>query len=72
MSHLRRSVQYCSKLLLQEDLLRGESMTVEGLTIVVYECFVLVCVYVCVCVFIKLHINAQSVPIILVILCHSH
>ena len=51
MSHLRRSVQYCSKLLLQEDLLRGESMTVEGLTIVVYECFVLVCVYVCVCVY---------------------
>ena len=27
---------------------------------------------VCVCVFIKLHITAQSGPIILVILCHSH
>ena len=29
-------------------------------------------VYVCVCVFIKLHITAQSGPVILVILCHSH
>ena len=29
-----------------------------------------VCVYVC--VFIKLHISAQSGPVILVILCHSH
>ena len=28
--------------------------------------------YVCVCVFIKLHITAQSGPVILVILCHSH
>ena len=27
---------------------------------------------VCVCVFIKLHITAQSGPVILVILCHSH
>ena len=27
---------------------------------------------VCVCVFIKLHIAAQSGPVILVILCHSH
>ena len=26
----------------------------------------------CVCVFIKLHITAQSGPVILVILCHSH
>ena len=26
---------------------------------------------VCVCVFIKLHITAQSGPVILVILCHS-
>ena len=32
------------------------------------------CVYVCmcVCVLIKLHITAQSGPVILVILCHSH
>ena len=30
------------------------------------------CVRVCVCVFIKLHITAQSGPVILVILCHSH
>ena len=27
---------------------------------------------VCVCVFIKLYITAQSGPVILVILCHSH
>ena len=27
---------------------------------------------VCVCLFIKLHITAQSGPVILVILCHSH
>ena len=27
---------------------------------------------VCVCVFIELHITAQSGPVILVILCHSH
>ena len=26
----------------------------------------------CVCIFIKLHITAQSGPVILVILCHSH
>ena len=31
-----------------------------------------VCVCVCVCAFIKLHITAQSGPVILVILCHSH
>ena len=31
-----------------------------------------VCVYVDVCVFSKLHITAQSGPVILVILCHSH
>ena len=32
------------------------------------------CMYmcVCVCVFTKLHITAQSGPVILVILCHSH
>ena len=30
------------------------------------------CVCVCVCVLIKLHITAQSGPVILVILCHSH
>ena len=29
-------------------------------------------VAVCLCVFIKLHITAQSGPVILVILCHSH
>ena len=29
-----------------------------------------VCMYVC--IFIKLHITAQSGPVILVILCHSH
>ena len=29
-------------------------------------------VCVCVCVFIKLHITAQSGPVILAILCHSH
>ena len=28
--------------------------------------------FVCVCVIIKLHITAQSSPVILVILCHSH
>ena len=28
--------------------------------------------YICVCVFIQLHITAQSGPVILVILCHSH
>ena len=27
---------------------------------------------VCVCVFIKLHITAQSGPVLLVIICHSH
>ena len=31
-----------------------------------------VCARVCVYVFIKLHITAQSGPVILVILCHSH
>ena len=31
-----------------------------------------VCMYVCVYVFIKLHITTQSGPVILVILCHSH
>ena len=30
------------------------------------------CVFVYVCVFIKLHITAQSDPVIPVILCHSH
>ena len=34
-----------------------------------YTCL---CVCVCVCAFIKLHITAQSGPVILVILCHSH
>ena len=29
-------------------------------------------VYVCMCVFMKLHITAQSGPVILVIICHSH
>ena len=29
-------------------------------------------ILVCVCVFIKLHITAQSGPVILVIICHSH
>ena len=33
---------------------------------------VLIDVFVCVCVSIKLHITAQSGPVILVILCHSH
>ena len=28
--------------------------------------------FLCVCGFIKLHITAQSGPVILVILCHSH
>ena len=45
-----------------------------------YRCYLarsskdLVCVCVCVCVFvfIKLHITAQSDPVILVILCYSH
>ena len=31
-----------------------------------------VCMYVCMYVFIKLHITTQSGPVILVILCHSH
>ena len=36
-------------------------------------CVYCVCVYcVCVCVFIELHITAQSGPVVLVILCHSH
>ena len=36
-----------------------------------YEmCVCVLCV--CVCVLIKLHITAQSGPVILVILCHSH
>ena len=30
------------------------------------------CMYVCMYVFIKLHITTQSGPVILVILCHSH
>ena len=30
------------------------------------------CTSVCVCVFIKLHMAAQSGPVILVIICHSH
>ena len=34
------------------------------------EVCVRACVRVCVCVFIKLHITAQSGPVILVILCH--
>ena len=33
---------------------------------------VILCHSVCVCVFIELHITAQSGPVILVILCHSH
>ena len=37
------------------------------------ECvYLLNCVYMFVCIFNKLHINAQSGPVILVILCHSH
>ena len=40
----------------------GEEPTV----IILYVC--VVCVY----IFIKLHITAQSGPVILVILCHSH
>ena len=36
---------------------------------IVYIC---VCMYVCMYVFIKLHITTQSGPVILVILCHSH
>ena len=46
------------------------------------SCILYVCMYICmyvgsmyVCIFIKLHINAQSGPVIsviLVILCHSH
>ena len=35
-------------------------------------CVFSVFVCVCVCVIIKLHITAQSGPVILVILCHSH
>ena len=31
-----------------------------------------VCMYVCMYVFIKLHITTQSGPVMLVILCHSH
>ena len=31
-----------------------------------------VCVCVFLCVFVKLHISAQSGPVILVILCHSY
>ena len=33
---------------------------------------ILICMYVCMYVFIKLHITTQSGPVILVILCHSH
>ena len=29
-------------------------------------------IFMCVCVFSKLHMTAQSGPVILVILCHSH
>ena len=36
------------------------------------KCVVCICVCVRVSVFIKLHITAQSDPVILVILCHSH
>ena len=39
---------------------------------VVSFCLFSVCVCVCVCVFNKLHITAQSGPVILVILCHSN
>ena len=35
-------------------------------------CTNLVCMYVCMYVFIKLHLTTQSGPVILVILCHSH
>ena len=34
--------------------------------------FLMVCMCVRLCVFIKLHITAQSSPVILVIMCHSH
>ena len=40
--------------------------------ILVTKTCVCVCVCLCVSVFIKLHITAQSDPVILVILCHSH
>ena len=32
---------------------------------------IFICMYVCVCVFMKFHITAQSGPLILVTLCHS-
>ena len=41
----------------------------QGVCVCVCVC---VCVTVCVRVIIKLHITAQSGPVILVILCHSH
>ena len=50
----------------------------DGVCIALRECVrarlcACVCVCVCVlCVIIKLHITAQSGPVILVILCHSH
>ena len=50
---------------------RAPSRLCARLCVCVCMC-VYVCVRVCVGVFIKLHITAQSGPVILVILCHSH
>ena len=49
------------------------SLKIVDSSLVLNECVCMcVCVCVCVRVFIKLHITAQSGPIILVILYHSH
>ena len=52
-------------------------MSTFGLTMVyvcMHACSMYVCVFVCkyVCILVKLHITAQSGPVIVVILCHSH
>ena len=51
-------------------LVRKVLMNLDHVRVVEYLEGIYLCV--CVCVFIKLHITAQSGLVILVILCHSH
>ena len=54
------------------DQARQRGYTLSSVKCVYVRVNVCVDVWMCVCVFIKLHITAQSGPVILVILCHSH
>ena len=63
------------KLKLGEYAMALYCLSVLSICTVVYACKVFPfksSTAVCVCVFIKLHITAQSGPVIVVILCHSH